>query len=250
MSAGISEPAGKTARDAAAPDFRHVRNWLFDLDNTLYGARSGVFAQIESRMTDFVAQLTATDRVQARRIQKDLYRQYGTTLRGLMATHGIDPEPFLAYVHDIDLGALAPDAGLGLAVGRLPGKRYVFTNGCRHHAVRILARLDMDHLFDDIWDIRTLGFLPKPDRRAYDQVVTSAGFKADQAAMFDDIAPNLIPARALGMTTVWLRNAQDWSPEAGLRAGLPAVAEILLAAPEHIDHETGDLKVFLNSIRI
>lgn len=245
MKASACEPAAETDVGETAPDFRHVRSWIFDLDNTLYGAGSGVFAQIESRMTDFVAQVTATDRTEAWRIQKDLYRQYGTTLKGLMATRGIDPEPYLAFVHDIDLGALTPDLGLRFAVERLPGKRYVFTNGCRHHAARILARLDISQLFDDIWDIRTIGFVPKPDRRAYDNVIASTGLQPDRAAMFDDIAHNLIPARALGMTTVWLKTALDWSPQAG-----HSPAEIPLAAPGHIDHETDDLTVFLNSIRI
>ena len=249
MSASPFEPA--ETRRSDAPDFRHVRHWIFDLDNTLYCAGSGVFAQIESRMTDFVASLTGTDRTEARRIQKDLYRQYGTTLKGLMATRGIDPEPYLSFVHDIDLSALAPDAGLAFAIARLPGKRYVFTNGCRHHATRILARLELGGLFDDIWDIRTIDFVPKPDRRAYERVVAAAALPAHRAAMFDDIATNLIPARALGMTTVWLKNLQDFSPQAGYRAGYQASpVEIPLAAPSHIDHETADLTVFLNSIRI
>jgi putative hydrolase of the HAD superfamily len=243
MEARALEQSEMSEPGMTGPDFRHVRNWIFDLDNTLYCARSGVFAQIESRMTDFVAQITATDRIEARRIQKDLYRRYGTTLNGLMATRDIDPESYLAFVHDIDLATLTPDAGLTLAVARLPGKRYVFTNGCRHHAERILARLDMGHLFDGIWDIRTIGFVPKPDRRAYDNVVAAAGFAPNAAAMFDDIAPNLLPARELGMTTVWLKTDLDWSPQAG-------EAEIPLAAPAHIDHETADLTVFLNSIRI
>ena len=249
MSASPFEPA--ETRDGDAPDFRHVRHWIFDLDNTLYCADSGVFAQIESRMTDFVAAHTGLDRGEARQLQKELYRQYGTTLKGLMATRGTDPEPYLSFVHDIDLGALAPDAGLAFAIARLPGKRYVFTNGCSHHAARILARLELGDLFDEIWDIRTIDFVPKPDRRAYERVVASAALPADRAAMFDDIASNLIPARALGMTTVWLKNLQDFSPQAGVLAGhQTGSAEIPLAAPSHIDHETADLTVFLNSIRI
>ena len=226
-----------------APDFRHVRHWIFDLDNTLYRADCGLFAQIEARMTQFVARVTATDHAEAWRIQKDLYRQYGTTLSGLMATRGIDAEAYLEFVHDIDLGALTPDAGLGQAIARLEGRRFIFTNGCRRHATRILARLGMDRLFDEIWDIRTIGFVPKPDRRAYDAVVASAGLEPRAAAMFDDIAHNLVAARALGMTTVWLKPALDFSAHAG-------AAEISLAGRGHIDHETADLTAFLNSIRI
>src|SRR3954467_6300914 len=113
------------------PDFRHVRHWIFDLDNTLYRADCGLFAQIESRMTDFVARLTGSDRDTARGLQKDLYRRYGTTLNGLMQTRGMDPEEYLAFVHDIDLAAIAPDLELHFALQRLPGRRFVFTNGCR-----------------------------------------------------------------------------------------------------------------------
>ena len=222
------------------PDFRHVRDWIFDLDNTLYRADCGVFAQIEARMTDFVERLTGQERETARALQKDLYRQYGTTLNGLMQTRGIDPEAYLAFVHDIDLAAIAPDAALTFAIERLPGRRYVFTNGCRHHATRILARLGMTHLFDEIWDIRTLDFIPKPDQRAYEQVVATAGLKPDGAAMFDDIAHNLAPARALGMTTVWLKTSAPWNNHGPL----------IETAPGDIDHETDNLAQFLHSIRI
>lgn len=250
MDARAFEQVKVAEPEFAGPDFRHVRNWIFDLDNTLYCAGNGVFAQIEARMTDFVAQITTTDRKEARRIQKDLYRRYGTTLNGLMATRGIDPEPYLTYVHAIDLAALMPDMELGAAVGRLPGRRYIFTNGCRHHAERILARLNMAHLFDDIWDIRTLGFVPKPDSRAYENVVAAAGFAPQAAAMFDDIPHNLPPARQLGMTTIWLKTQADWSPHADeTKRGEPG-AEISLAAPAQFDHETADLTLFLNSIRI
>jgi len=230
---------------AKAADFRHVRTWIFDLDNTLYRADCGVFAQIESRMTDFVAAETGTARGEARRIQKQLYRDYGTTLNGLMATRGTDPESFLDYVHAIDLGALAPDPQLGTALARLPGRRTVFTNGCRHHAARILDRLGIAHLFETIWDIRAIGFKPKPDPSAYAHVVAGAGCAPQSAAMFDDIPHNLHPAGALGMTTVWLRTPQDWSAHAGLPA-----AEIPVAMAGGIDHETADLTAFLNGIRI
>lgn len=233
--------ANPLALPATDADFRHVRHWIFDLDNTLYRADCGLFAGIEARMTDFVMQATGLDRVAARALQKDLYRQYGTTLSGMMQTRGTDPEAYLAFVHDIDLSGLAPDPALNFQLERLPGRRYVFTNGCRHHAERILARRGMAGLFDEIWDIRALGFVPKPDARAYASVVAAAELAPSSAAMFDDIAHNLAPARALGMTTVWLKTGSDFS--AGTR-------EIPLAASNHIDHETGDLTVFLGSIRI
>jgi len=229
---GIPETA-----PADGPDFRHVRDWLFDLDNTLYRADCGVFAQIEGRMTDYVARFTGLPRDEARALQKSLYRSHGTTLNGLMRLHGADADDYLSYVHDIDLSALAPDARLIAAVTRLPGRRFIFTNGCRHHAGRILDRIGAAHLFDDIWDIRTIGFAPKPDPAAYDHVVAAAGIAPAAAAMFDDIPQNLAAARALGMTTVWLDTGTDFS------SGAPQ-------AIEAAHHRTGDLSGFLDSLRI
>src|ERR1700754_1163282 len=147
---------------AQPPDFRHVRSWIFDLDNTLYRADNGIFAQIEARMTDYVERLLNLPRDAARTVQKDLYRQYGTTLNGLMHEHDCDAEDYLSYVHDIDLGDLAPDPALKLALARLPGRHFVFTNGCAHHAARILKRIGLDDSFEAVWDIRSMQFAPKP----------------------------------------------------------------------------------------
>jgi putative hydrolase of the HAD superfamily len=241
MSMHQSPPDLGDAGSGPGPDFRHVREWLFDLDNTLYRADCGVFSQIENRMTDYVARFSGLARAEARVLQKSLYRAHGTTLNGLMTLHGADPDDYLAYVHDIDLSSLAPDPGLVAAVARLPGRRYIFTNGCRDHAARILSRIGLDHLFDAIWDIRTFGFTPKPQRAAYDRVVAAGGLDPARAAMFDDIAHNLVAARALGMTTVWLNSGSEFSH------GGPEAAE---APHEHADHQTHDLPKFLASIRI
>jgi len=237
--------APDTAQDTLAgpdsgPDFRHVRHWIFDLDNTLYDAHCGVFAQIEQRMTDYVANFTGLARDEARALQKSLYRQHGTTLNGMMKLHGIAPDEYLNFVHDIDLSPLSPDAALTAAVTRLPGQRTIFTNGCRHHAARILSRIGLDHLFAAIWDIRTIGFTPKPNAAAYETVVAASGLAPDAAAMFDDIPHNLLAARGLGMTTVWLNTGSDFSD------GGPQVA----ACNGHIDHETDNLTAFLHAIRI
>ena len=227
---------GKTGSDSG-PDFRHVRVWLFDLDNTLYRADCGVFTQIENRMTDYVARFRGLPRAEARVLQKSLYRTHGTTLNGLMELHGADPDDYLSYVHDIDLSRLAPDPSLIAAAARLPGRRYIFTNGCRDHAGRVLSRIDMAHLFDAVWDIRSFGFAPKPAPAAYARVVAAGKLDPRQTAMFDDIAHNLVAAQALGMTTVWLNTGSDFS------SGAPQDSE----APHH---ETHDLPQFLASIRI
>jgi putative hydrolase of the HAD superfamily len=224
----------------SGPDFQHVRNWIFDLDNTLYCADNGIFAQIERRMTDYVMAFLNLPREAAYARQKHLYREYGTTLNGLMREHGAAPDDYLYYVHDIDLSDLAPDMGLAAAIEKLPGRRFVFTNGCRDHAARILERLGMTALFDQVWDIRTMGFVPKPEPEAYRSVVTASGVACEQAAMFDDLACNLVPARALGMTTIWLKNSAPWGKQG------PAMD----IAVGDINHQTDDLTQFLHSIRI
>ena len=174
-------------------------------------------------------------------MQKALYRAHGTTLNGLVKEHGIDPETFLDYVHDVDLSSLLPQPRLTQAIARLPGRRLVFTNGCRHHAARVLDQLALTPFFEGIWDIRACGFVPKPDAAAYDRIVAEAGIAPREAAMFDDIARNLIAAKALGMTTVWLEDRAPWSKDG---------PNISVESGSVIDHETRDLVHFLHSIRV
>lgn len=235
-----SAPVMETQQDEV-PDLRHVTDWIFDLDNTLYRADNGIFAQIESRMTDYVARYTGLPRDPARALQKDLYRRHGTTLNGLMREHGVDAEDYLTFVHDIDLGALAPDARLAGAIARLPGRRFIFTNGCRHHATRILTRIGMDALFADIWDIRSMDFVPKPLASTYTRVVAASGVHAAQAAMFDDLPGNLVAARALGMTTILVKN--DDTPWA-------THGPLIDVTASDISHTTSNLCDFLHAIRI
>ena len=163
------------------PDFRHVDVWIFDLDNTLYCSESGLFAQIEQRMTFFVQNLLGLGSEEARRVQKAFYREHGTTLNGLIRVHGIDPEAYLAFVHDIDLSSLEQNPKLASALECLPGRKYVFTNGCRNHATRVLNRLALAHLFDELWDIRTIGYRPKPDPDSYRAVLARASMEPGEA---------------------------------------------------------------------
>lgn len=224
-----------------APDFRHVNVWVFDLDNTLYRADSKVFGQIEARMTLFVQELLGLDRDETRRVQKSYYREHGTTLGGLMHMHDVNPEEYLAFVHDIDLTVLEPDARLGNAIANLPGRRFIFTNGCRHHAQRVLERLALTHLFEEHWDIRTIAFCPKPDPESYRAVLSRVNASASRTAYFDDIPRNLVPAHVLGCTAVLVHNDCEWS-----RHG-PQQPEV---RAEHIDYETAELRGFLEDIRV
>jgi putative hydrolase of the HAD superfamily len=223
------------------PDFRHIDTWIFDLDNTLYRADSDLFAQIDAQMTSHVSHLLSVPPHEAKKIQKDYYRDHGTTLSGLMKVHGADPEPFLKHAHDIDLSVLAPDPLLNEAVGRLPGRRFVLTNGCRNYAQRVLDRIELGNMFEDIWDIRAMGYLPKPDPAAYRSLIDKGAIQPRSTALFEDLARNLVPARELGMTTVWLNNGSTWSKQG---------PEHPIAQSHHIDHETQDLAAFLQSIRI
>jgi len=224
-----------------SPDFSHIDTWIFDLDNTLYRADSNLFAQIDERMTRYITRHLNLSSEDAKHLQQVYYRDYGSTLGGLIAIDGVEPEHFLAYVHDIDLSLLAPDETLNQAFLRLPGRRFVFTNGCRHHAERVLERIGLAGSIDDIWDIRTLDFTPKPQRAAYDRIIAVAKFVPQNAAMFEDIARNLMPAYALGMTTIWLNNGSAWSHEG---------PEFPVVARRHIHHEIDDLAEFLHAIRL
>lgn len=228
-----------TAR-AIAPDFRHVDVWIFDLDNTLYRAETGIFSQIETRMTAFVQQQLGLGFDAAQRLQKAYYREHGTTMNGLARRHGIDTEAYLAFVHEIDLSALKQDAPLVEAISRLPGRRFIFTNGCRNHSNRVLERLGLAHLFEDPWDIRTMNGRAKPDVEAYSAVLARASAVPAHTAMFDDIARNLLPAHKLGCTTVWVKTGPPWSKQ-GHDTALPS---------EHIQYETDNLCRFLETIRI
>jgi len=223
------------------PDFRHVDAWIFDLDNTLYRADSDLFAQIDVRMSSYVADFLSVPLDEARRIQKDYYRDHGTTLNGLIKIHDADPEPFLAHAHDIDLSVLTPDEALNAAIAQLPGRRFVLTNGCRNHAARVLDRIGLTDVIDDIWDIRAMEFRPKPDPAAYETLIHRAAIAPARAAMFEDLERNLVPARELGMSTVWLNNGSHWSRQGPTHP---------IVETHHIDYETDDLATFLKSIRI
>jgi putative hydrolase of the HAD superfamily len=223
------------------PDFRHVEAWIFDLDNTLYPASSDLFAQIDAKMTVFVQDLLGLNAEDARRLQKTYYRDHGTTLNGLMRLHGVRADDYLARVHDIDLSVLTPDPLLKSALSKLPGRRFVFTNGCRHHAARVLNRLDLDGLFLEVWDIRSIDYRPKPDLLGYRAMLEANTVDPTRAVMFEDAARNLVPAHELGMTTVWLRNGSVWSKQG---------PEHPVPASEHIHYEIDDLSSFLHAIKV
>lgn len=194
-----------------APDLRHVDTWLFDLDNTLYPAESGFMAALVERMTDYVEKVTGLPRDEAYALQKTYLAEHGLTLKGMMIHHGVDPLEFHAIFHDLSLEALAHDPDLLGALERLPGRRLIFTNADDVHAERVLARLGLSHLFDDVFHIGSAGYEPKPSPEAFARMGAAHAVDPRTTAFFEDSERNLAPAADLGMTTVlvgpWAANS-------------------------------------------
>lgn len=209
----------------AAHHFTHVRHWVFDLDNTLYPPAARLFDQIEIRMTDFVMRATGADRAEADRLRRVYWVEYGTTLAGLMAVHGVDPGPYLDEVHDISLDHLEPDPALRAGITALPGRRIVYTNGSEPYARRVLAARGLEGAFDALYGVEHAGYRPKPARAAFETVFALDGVEPGAAAMFEDDPRNLEAPHQMGMRTVHVADA-------------PAPAQ-------HIHHHTDDLAAFL-----
>lgn len=207
------------------PAFAHVNVWVFDLDNTLYPPAARLFDQIEVRMTAWVQEALGVARDEADRLRAHYWRHYGTTLAGLMAEHGVDPAPYLTHVHDIDFSVLSPDPVLAARIAALPGRRVVYTNGCRPYAQRVLAARGLAGVFDAVYGVEHAGFRPKPERAAFETVFAADGIDPARAAMFEDDARNLAAPHAMGMATVHVAPAPAPAP--------------------HIAHHTDDLSGFL-----
>lgn len=234
------EQDNKSATPAPG-EFAHVRSWVFDLDNTLYPHHSNLFAQIDVKMTGYISRLLSLPRDEARKVQKQFYLQYGTTLRGLMELHRIDPDDFLREVHDIDYTILKPDPALGEAITALPGRKFIFTNGNRSHAENAARQLGILNHFEDVFDIVAADLMPKPNRHPYERFLAMHGVDPAEAAMFEDLARNLIEPKSLGMRTVLIvpRNFEADFIEAWEQDGKDG---------HHVDHVTDDLAKFLRSV--
>ncbi len=191
------------------PRFAHIRDWIFDLDNCLYPASAGLFELIDERMGAYIQRLLDCDPVEARRVQKHHFHTHGTTLAGLMKEHGIDPHDFLGDVHSVPLDRIQPDVRLASALQRLPGRKFVFTNGDSTYARRVLEAIGVHERFDDLHDIHDSSYRPKPDPHGYELLCERFGIDPAQALLADDMAQNLRPAKALGMTTVWVDNGSE-----------------------------------------
>jgi len=188
--------------NAEPADLRHVDTWLFDLDNTLYPASSGFMGEIETRMTTYVERVTGLPRDEAYKLQKKYLADYGLTLGGLVAHHGVDPAHFHTIFHDLPLEILTHDAALLAALERLPGRRLIFTNADDFHARRVLDHLALSHLFSEIFHIGSADYVPKPDPANMARISADHLIDPAKTVFFEDSERNLAPAAAIGMTTV------------------------------------------------
>ena len=191
------------------PRFAHVSDWIFDLDNCLYPASTGLFDLIDERMGAYIARLLGCGPEEARRVQKSHFHEHGTTLAGLMKEHEVDPHHFLADVHNISLDRIQCNERLARVLHRLPGRRFVFTNGDAPYARRVLERIGVGDHFHDLHDIHASGYRPKPDPHGYALLCERFGIEPGKALLVDDMVQNLAPAKALGMTTIWVDNGSE-----------------------------------------
>jgi putative hydrolase of the HAD superfamily len=210
--------------------------WIFDLDNTLYPASCNLFAQVDTRIGAFIADRLGIDGDEAYRLQKHYFRTYGTSLRGLMLHHEVEPREFLDFVHEIDVTPVQPDPTLDEALGRLPGRKVIFTNGSVKHAENVMARLGVGRHFEAIFDIVAADYFPKPEPFVYDVMVRRHWIDPRRAVMIEDLPKNLAPAHAMGMTTVLVRTDADWAQD-----GVDG---------DHIDHVTDDLVRWLGGVSV
>lgn len=219
------------------PRFAHVTDWIFDLDNCLYPAATGLFELIDERMGAYIQRLLECDPVEAKRVQKAHFHAHGTTLAGLMMEHRVDPHHFLNDVHAISLDRIQRDDRLALGLARLPGRKVVFTNGDAPYARRVLGALGIEQHFEALHDIHASDLRPKPDEHGYHLLLDRFGIDPTRAAMVEDMAQNLRPAKMLGMTTIWVDNGS----ERGNHAHHPDFIDLTIAdVGEWLEQLTGE----------
>ena len=218
--------------------FSHIKTWVFDLDNTLYPAHCDLWPKIDMRITLYMCEMFGIDGMSSRALQKYYYRQYGTTMHGLIAEHGIDPDGYLQFVHDIDRTSIPPDIPLAQAIRALPGQKLIFTNGSHDHATKTIEALGLGGLFEGIFDIVATGLTPKPKPEAFDAFFSHSGIDPAHSVMIEDIERNLVVPHETGMTTVLVTPVQDANVHR-------EDWEIIRERPGHVHHITDDLTGFL-----
>ena len=192
-------------------EFRDIETWIFDLDNTLYHSSINLFGQIDKRMCDYVSEFLKIPASEAYKVQKSFFREHGTTLRGMMECHNMDPGPYLDYVHDIDFSNIKPDKVMANALDAFPKHKFIFTNATTNYAKRVIKYLEIDRHIENIFDIVDADYIPKPAPEIYSQFIDKFNINPKKAIMVEDMARNLIPAAKLGMKTVWVKTGQTWA---------------------------------------
>ena len=213
-----------------------ISTWIFDLDNTLYAADSGIFQQVHKLMGEFISKNLNMDMPEAKKLQAKYYKQHGTTLRGLMDNHGIDPDYFLDEVHRLDYSIVGSNKLLNNELQKLEGRKIIYTNANEKHAIDVLKRIDLENFFDEIFDIKMANYIPKPELKPYEQIINLFNINSDTSAMFDDIAKNLVPAKKVNFTSVWID------------AGYENFSDDIEASKEYLDFQTTDLSLFLKDV--
>ena len=213
-----------------------INTWIFDLDNTLYSADSGIFQQVHTLMSKFVSAHLNIDIKKAKELQRKYYRQHGTTLRGLMDNHNVDPDHFLSEVHQLDYSIVGPNFKLNRELKKLKGRKIIYTNANRQHANDILIRLELTNMFDEIFDIKTANYIPKPEASPYEQIISEFNIDPITTIMFDDIAKNLVPAKNVGFASVWID------------VGYENFSDDIAKSKKYLDYETKDLSLFLDEV--
>jgi putative hydrolase of the HAD superfamily len=222
-------------------DLSHIQHWIFDLDNTLYRADANFFSQIDQKITAYISRYLALQPQKARHLQKEYLAEYGTSLSGMMAVHGMDPAEFLDYVHDVDLSMLDPDPKLREVIKNLPGKKWIFTNGSKGHAKNVATHLNLFDLFEGSFGIEDGDYVPKPKRSPFIKFCDIFDVEPTQAIFFEDSVRNLEVPKHMGMATVLVASDEDWShePEVTRPAGTTTRAD-------WVDYVTTDLPHWLS----
>ena len=215
---------------------KKIDTWIFDLDNTLYSADSGIFQQVHVLMGKFVSKHLNIDINEAKIIQKKYYKKHGTTLRGLMDNHGVDPDEFLREVHTLDYSIVNPDEKLNKELKKLSGRKIIYTNANLQHVNDVLKRLNLTNAFDEIFDIKMADYIPKPELKPYKLIINKYELDPKKTIMFDDIAKNLVPAKNVGFTSVWID------------AGYENFSDDIESSKKFLDFKTKNLPSFLDRI--
>ena len=217
-------------------ELKNIKFWLFDLDNTLYSGDTKVFDQVDKKMSKFISEKLKVSEEEAKKIQKNYFHEYNTTLNGMIKNHKIDANEFLEFVHDVDLDFLQKNEPLEREIAKLDGKKIIFTNGSKAHAANVTKRIGIEKVFDGVFDIVDSDFVPKPSKEPYEKIIENFKIEPQYCIFFEDIARNLKPAYEMGMVTVWIENDEPWAKK--------------FSDANFVSYKTNNLSDFLKKINL